>query len=656
MKNRLLINFSVLSGIFVAILIVFFLLINFYFEMPSKEKLVASIFTAVLAIADLLILGASYFVIKRKREDIKKSFDYFVENQISNTGVGAIIYNNDSDIIWTSKFIEHRLGTSIIGKKITSISEDFANKYMSGDRDFKFALGEFTFKATIDIEHKTIVLKDITVENTVLQNYMNEKLVIGELEIDNMQQFQVTLSEEELFSVQSTVIKMLDELVKTYNLIYKQYVNGKYIFYTNSQSLDKMVKSNFAFLEELKKVAIAEGVYLSASLGIGSGTAIQKTLSEMARDGLRQAQARGGDQVCLMELSKKPKYFGSTTEIAKSFSRVKIKQTTMLFETKLSSPEIERVVIYGHKNADLDAIGSALGIFEIAKAYKKEVYIQNKEYDSTTADVIDRLFSKEEQQEVFIKPSTATRLTNAKTLVVIVDTAELHRIENPEAITSKVKFENVFVFDHHRVSALNKEIPQTNIYIDTSASSASEIITEVINFMQLNIKVNKKSAQFLLNGIYLDTKNFTKATSSRTYQAASFLENFGASSAEAANVLKIPHDASKLINSIMTKLTEVKPGYFMATYDYEVPVDVISMAADEILRTKDRKAAFVIAKVPNRNAYKLSARGIDTNVQKIVEEVGGGGHFAAAAAESDEPLAVFEDNVRQAIVSKKGDE
>lgn len=240
------------------------------------------------------------------------------------------------------------MGKSIIGKKITAISQDFATKFLAGERQFRFEAEGFIFSTTIDVESRTITIKDVTNEVQTRKQYMNEKLVIGELEVDNLQQFQVSLSEEELFKVQATVIRMLDHLVEKYNLIYKQYVNGKYIFYTNQKSLDDMTKENFAFLEELKKVKLAEGVMLSASLGIGSGTSIQKELSELARDGLRQAQARGGDQVCVLSQSKKPKYFGSTSEIAKTVSRVKIKQTASLFEAKISSDEITKVVVYGH--------------------------------------------------------------------------------------------------------------------------------------------------------------------------------------------------------------------------------------------------------------------------------------------------------------------
>lgn len=624
-------------------------------NLTSNETLVLTAIVSVLALTDVAMLAATYIIIKRKREEIRGSFDYFVEEEVSASGVGVIIYSAEEDIIWTSRFIEQRIGKNIIGKKIFSLSDDFKDKFVQGKKEFKFDLGSITFEAKINVHNRIVTLKDITNENMVLKQYIAEKLVVGELDIDNFQQYQVTLSEEDQFKIQSKVIKLLDKLSEQYNFIYRQYVNGKFIIFTNEKSLNLMIKTNFDFLDDIRKFKAISGVHLSASIGFGSGATNQKELTDLARDGLMRSQARGGDQVAVLRLNKKPEYFGSKSEIFRTVSKVQIKKIAEILETKISSREIKNVVIYGHKFADLDAVGASLGIAEIAKAYKKDYIIQNVTYDATTEKSMRELLTKEEYS-FFAKPSRAIKETDEHSLVVIVDTAEVERIENDMPF-KKVLPKNIFVFDHHRITQLPDEIPKENIYIDTGASSASEIIVELSSFLSIPFKPEKSSAQMLLNGIYLDSKNFTVSTSSRTYEAASILESLGASSNKASETLKVPEEASQYIRIITSRLEEVKHGYFMATYDEEVPSDIIAMAADEILRTQGRKAAFVIARNVGKNKeYKLSARGIDTNVQKIVEEVGGGGHFGAAAAISDEALSVFADNVRQAIVSKRGDD
>ena len=190
-----------------------------------------------------------------------------------------------------------------------------------------------------------------------------------------------------------------------------------------------------------------------------------------------------------------------------------------------------------------------------------------------------------------------------------------------------------------------------NFFIDSSASSASEIITEMIALSNNKDKINSLAAQLLLDGIYVDTNMFKKHISSKTFYACSLLEEWGASAEKSIISLKITEEIFNKVKKLNENLQEVKPGYFLSYADIDTTNDIIAIASDEILRVEGRKAAFVVGKLQGTNKYKLSARGVDTNVQIIAEAVNGGGHFGAAAAESDEPLEVFIDNIKQAIVS-----
>ena len=654
MKNKLsniLLGFSIfLLGLFTTVIVLVLMS-----SLGNVTKYSITVLVSLMFLVDFALVATSAISIKKKREIIKKSFDSYVEQSVSTAGVGLIIFNDSSDIIWTSKFIEERLNRSIIGKKLNSLSESFDKQFQTGKHIFKFEAGAIVFQAQINFETRSIVLKDITNEDMIMKQYTSEKTVIGELEIDNFQQLQTILPEEELFKVQSSVIKMLDDLSETYNLIYRQYVNGKYIIYTNQSVLEDLISKRFSFFDKIRSIDVVDGIKLSASMGIGTGSSQNKELIDLAKDGLMQALARGGDQVAVMESNKKPEYFGSKAETVKTSSRVKIKQISKLLEEKLKSKDIKNVIVYGHVFADLDAVGASLGIAHLAREFKKEVHIQNSTFDTTTTKALSDILTKEER-EIFIKKTKANRITHKNdTLVIIVDTADVSRIENEHALDN-VNKENIFIFDHHRVAKLPNDILSTNIYIDTAASSASEIVSEVLQFASKLIKPSKSTSQMLLNGIYLDTKQFTKSTSSRTFAAASWLEKFGATSAVASSILKLPEEFSTLVSTILSSVKEIKTGYFLSSYQGDVPSDIVSLAADEILRVQGRKAAFVIAKIPGKQEFKMSARGIETNVQVIAEAVGGGGHFGAAAATSKEPLAVFEDNIIQSIVSLKGGE
>lgn len=251
---------------------------------------------------------------------------------------------------------------------------------------------------------------------------------------------------------------------------------------------------------------------------------------------------------------------------------------------------------------------------------------------------------------MFVKSNYALKHTTHKTLVVFVDIADPNRTDNPNAIDD-VHRENIFVFDHHRLARSIEFAPKTNCYVETSSSSASEIVTEIISFLEYKVLISKTCAQLLLNGIYLDTIQFSKSVTPRTYEAASWLEAKGASSLKSGELLKIDEDTEEKIKKILANTLEIKEGYYLAYSDIEATNDVISIAANEILKIKGRIASFVVAKLEGTNTYKLSARGIETNVQIICEAVGGGGHFSTAAATSEEDLEIFVDNIKFAITT-----
>ena len=654
MKNRKTFYFALLQ---LSLLIALFTVSLVYLlrERPLNDEIFIVLLSSLggLVAVNIATFFTAFHFVKKRREVIQKSFDSYVEESISIVGAGIIIYNEYFEIIWISNFIQQRLNMSLIGKSVASLP-GFKESIDEGKNPFIVEIGGVILRAKIDYKNNTIILKDITNERMLLKQYVSEKGVISELEIDNYQQLQVVLAQEELFAVHSAVNKMLDSLVEKYNVVYRQYANGKYLLITNNEVLEDWIDTNFSFLDMIREHKVMEGLRLSASMGVGFGSSTHNELVELAKDGLRQSMARGGDQVSVLENNRKPKYFGSKTEAAKLTSRVKIKQIADIVQKRLSDRKVRDVIIYGHKFADLDAIGAALGMYHFAKQFGKEVYIQNETFDDTTKDVVEEMFTKEERQNIFIKPSKALKIANATTIHIIVDTSELHMVES-EAMLRKADMHNIFILDHHRISQLAEDVPMENVYVDTSASSASEIVSELMQFSSKLVKLPQRVSQMLLNGIYLDTKQFVKSSSSRTFAAAAWLESFGALSTKAAAILKLPERYTQIINQILSSVKEVKPGYFLSAYKGEVPVDIISLAADEILRTQGRKVAVVIAKVPGKQMFKMSTRGIDTNVQVIAEAVGGGGHFNAAAAVSKEPIDIFEDNIISAIVSLKGE-
>ncbi|MGL4183554.1 MAG: DHH family phosphoesterase [Metamycoplasmataceae bacterium] len=601
----------------------------------------------------------SLYIYKSQSSVIASTINNFDKNLIASLGFGVIIISSDEDILWFSDFIKERFGTRVLNKKIGAIFPSFKIINLSENYETIVVKDNIYYELNYVAKKMFIIIKDVTVEQLIFSKYKNEKLVIGEIDIDNFQKYQSSLTEEELFAITSSVVHTLEKISQKYNFYFKQYSTSKFFIITNEKELKAMSDDNFSLFSNINYKV--DNINISFSVGFGRGINDFSALSEISKEALQQSQNRGGNQITILDKNGKSLFFGSKSELSINRSRTLIRTVAQNFHNKINSKNIENVIIYGHKDADLDSIGASYAIYSIAKHFGKETYIQNQTFDKTGLKSLDKYLPLVKRKEIFISKAKANQITKKTTLVVIVDCAEKERTEN-DRIFEKTNDSNIFIFDHHRVTKIPENISNFHVYIESTSSSASEIVSELILFNNYNRFIDQTTAQLLLDGIYLDSNKFQKSTSSKTFMMASMLEELGASASESIEILKINNENFTMVSEILQNLIEVKPGYWLAAYNEEIPIDVISIAADEILRIANRKAAFVIAKVPKtlkntKNIYKMSARGIDTNVQIIAEIVGGGGHFSAAAAtsdyESNETFENFKDNIIQAIISAK---
>ncbi|VEU77448.1 Probable manganese-dependent inorganic pyrophosphatase [Mycoplasmopsis meleagridis] len=580
----------------------------------------------------------------------QESFNSSLDEVNKHNLVGIIIYSVDNKIIWTSQFINDVFGNKWLGKKISAFFNhlkvaDFNKKSFEFRHDNNFYSVEFWYLKN------SLVIRDITIEKNLMNLYDKRTVVIGEVEIDNYQLYQSLLSDDQMFNLNTLVISVLDKLATDYNLVYRQYnPNGKFLIITDKESIEKMQRNNFGFFELTYTLdrKTDRKFTISLSAGFASGINLLSEKMQKAKDALSLAQSRGGNQVAIINNNLNAFYYGSSNEITPSTDRTKLTNIIKVLDETLKQKTVKKAIIYGHANADLDAIGSSLGLVALVRHYGKEAYICTSSQDSTTKKILNQYYPN---SDIFIKPKQADKLKKEKdTLIFLTDVSSVYRTDNKSAIEGVLK-ENIFIFDHHRQATSTDFAPKINKIIDPSVSSASEIVCEILRMHPEDIIIDWKIAQMLLNGIYLDTLQFQKNVTAKTFEAASWLETKGANSTNSNQALKIDSEAKKIVDELLENLQEIKPGYFLAYKDILASDDIISVTAEEILRISDRKASFVIARNEKGDSYKMSARGIGVNVQLIAEAVGGGGHFSTAAAVSKENLDVFIDNLKQAIIS-----
>ncbi|AZG68607.1 GGDEF domain-containing protein [Mycoplasma struthionis] len=617
------------------------------FKLNTLGKIITSVIYLVFIISTGIYLIFALIKYSRSVTVSKKSLDYFVQTEAGQYGIGIIVFLDAGSISWVSPFVKERFG-SIIGQNLKDVFD--IKEWNNNNVDFEFKHENQEYEVHVMFERNFVILKDITVQNNLLSDYKRQRIVFGEISIDNIDLYQASLPQEELFKIYTLIVNILDELSKKYNLIYRQYENGRFFLITNQETLETLEKNNFAAFQNINSRSVSKDISITISGGFSFGIFKDDTLDQLAKDALMQSQTRGGDQITVLTKNEKPRHYGSVTEIEVNFSRTNLNYMAKNLIAKLSSKKITKVIAYGHKNADLDALGSTFGIYSLSKAFDKKAYIQNETFDDTTQRVFNNL--SKEIKDIFISPKEARALSDDNTLVVICDTSDETRIENQLAFEN-IKKENIIVLDHHRITKNPDFAYHENLYIDSFASSASEIVTEIIAITNNQDKIDELTAQLLLNGIYLDTNTFQKQTTAKTFNAASILQEWGAKILVSVNTLKMQEEVYKVVKELISSMQEVKPGYFLAYKNIETSTDIISMAADEILRVNGRKAAFVVAKLSGTKKCKMSARGINTNVQIIAEAVNGGGHYGTAAAETSEPIELFVDNIKQAIVSVK---
>ncbi|MGL5643244.1 MAG: DHH family phosphoesterase, partial [Metamycoplasmataceae bacterium] len=475
-------------------------LISIKMDMIAKITIITILILSLITI--MAFIALNYKWSREWNLNIKKSINFYFENVVARSGMGIVVLSSAGKIIWISDFIYSRFSKKVINKQITELVPSLNISSVMEEYETIISKNNLFYKVQYFPKQLMLTFKDITSEQTAINHHELEKTVIGELDIDNFQQFQSILPEEEIFIIQSMVINLLDLISRKYNLTFRQYVNGKFILITNKANLDKMIETNFYEFDSLKNNDALKNVRVSVSVGFGIRSNKFEKLNEMAKIGIRQSQSRGGDQVTIISDKDKPKYYGSKSEIAINESRTKIKHIAQNLKERLLDPAIQKVIIYGHKFVDLDAIGASMALYEMAKHFDKEVYIQNQTFDDTARKSINKYIPN--HTKIFISPSKANSLTDKRTLVIVVDCADSTRVENPKVFIKPLP-NNIFIFDHHRISKLDDALVDLNVYIESTASSTCEIITEVIAFNQLKSILSTNTIQMLMNGLYMDS-------------------------------------------------------------------------------------------------------------------------------------------------------
>ena len=474
-----------------------------------------------------------------------------------------------------------------------------------------------------------VYLLDETQMLKYMQQIDDQKLVAGLIYLDNYEESLESVEEVRRSLLMALVDRRINKYIGSMNGIVKKLEKDKYFFVIKQQYMAKMQEDRFSILEDVKTVNIGNDMAVTLSIGIGMNAETYGQNYEYARTSIDMALARGGDQAVVKDAERILYYGGKAQQMEKNTrvkARVKAHALQELMENK------DRLLIMGHRMADIDAFGAAVGIYRIATVMNKKANIVLNDVTSSVRPMMERFLSGGEYpDDMFVNGQKAAELVDPGTMLVVVDVNRPSITDEP-SLLRMVK--TIVVLDHHRSSS---EVIDNAVlsYVEPYASSACEMVAEIIQYIKDGIKIRPAEADAMYAGIVIDTQNFTNQTGVRTFEAAAFLRRSGADITRVRKLFR-ENMADYQAKAGAVRAAEVFMDAFAisvcSSEGLDSPTIIGAQAANELLEIRGIKASVVLT--PYNGVIYFSARSIDeVNVQVMMEKLGGGGHRTIAGAQ-----------------------
>ena len=601
----------------------------------------------------LLVMAYTYYANKKRKSEISETLqdltltvDTAAKSSLINSPFPLIILETNGNVIWkSSKFISEFANIDInnyINDLLIDITNEIKNRKDKTDKDivkqleigknYYKVLGKFVHSKNKDKRKETeytIILYFLNeTENQKLQKeYKDSKSCVSILMVDNYEETMIQLESEERPQVIAQIDKCIYEWTNQTNGILIKSDRDRYIYLFEQRYLENVKEDKFSILDKIKEITTKENVQFTLSIAVSNEGTTDKEKYKSAQAAMDIVLGRGGDQAVIRE-NEIYKFFGGRAQEVEKRTKVKARIIAHALENLIK--DASKVMIMGHTNPDIDSMGSSMGIYRLAKSLNKNAYIIDSNNTTTLQNFKKSLEKEEEYEDILISKEVAIENVDKETLLVIVDTHKSTYVEAPELLEETDK---IVVIDHHRRSADFIE-KATLTFQEVYASSAAELVTELIQYAETKVELTTIEAESLYAGIMMDTKNFTFKTGVRTFEAAAYLRRCGVDIIRVKKWFQSDLASFNKIADIVKKAEIVNDTIAIAIYaKKEKDASLIcAKAADELLTISDITASFVLGNLGDKIC--ISGRSIgDINVQIILEKLGGGGHITLAGAQ-----------------------
>ncbi len=617
------------TRIYLAVMAAFLLIISYY-------NPYAACLGAILLYA-LYLYGRERYTVRQKEvsnylETVGRCVDNAAAQAFDNLPLAMVMVDQQGVIYWRNELLTKWVTESVEpGQSLVKVWPTLPlDKMVGKDGQTKFETGQHYYEIihrAVDEVLTVLYISDITDLEADKAASCQIQTVLAYIQIDNYDDALTGLNESQRTAILGEVNHMLAEWTTELDGYIKKYSEDTYIAVLNRCALDRlMIGDKFEILDRIRAIHAGNKIPITLSIGAATGESSIAELGQRAQAGLDLALSRGGDQAAV-NISGKVQFFGGKAKAVEKNTRVKARIVAQAIRELID--QAGSIVIMGHTGEDFDSLGAALGVAKMVRHMGKQAHVVVSQPGMAIDKLSELLLDYEEFRELFISPMQAALLVNAKTLVFVVDT---HRPELAAAPDVLTRAERTVIIDHHRRA--ETIIANTLlVYLEPSASSASELVTELLSYFDEKIELNRLEASALYAGIVVDTKNFAVQTGVRTFEAASYLRRAGADPTLVRHLFRVDFQTMKNRAAIIENTEMPHDGVVIAICPAEVRNAQVTAAqtADMLLSIEGVRVSFVLFKIEDGIGVSARSNG-DINVQVIMEQLGGGGHQSVAGA------------------------
>ena len=621
----------------------------------------------VLGVIESIIVCGLYLYFrataKKRRDAIQRYIDDVTDDMTSadkasmlSAPIAMMVFRPDTqEILWTNDSFRELTGMqeNVFENRVETSLPSFSFRWLlenKSEAPETVAVNGRRFRVYGTLSHPTGARRgtmlattywfDVTEAEALREASEKGKPIVGIVMLDNYDELMKAGTEASRSALLARINEKLNAWVDGAESLFCRLDRNQYLFVTTQEKYAELVKAKFSVLDSVREVVTEDGVAATLSIGVGKDAADFGTLYKYAMLSIEMALSRGGDQVVVRN-SLDFEFYGGRSQASEK--RTKVKSRVMANALGELISDATQVFVMGHKHADMDAVGAAAGVVCIARKRGKKAHIVVDLEDNASEAVLDKLRALPEYQDTFMSGSDAFIQVRSGALLVVVDTNRPDFVES-EALLDACN--RVAVIDHHRRAASYIENAALNFH-EPYASSASELVTELLQYLCDPKDILRAEAEALLAGMVLDTKNFTRRTGGRTFDAAAYLRRAGADTADVQRLFQ--SDLKDMVGryNIIRHAELYRSDIAIAAVDEEIDRVTAAKATDELLTLQGVRASFVLFR--SGNGVNLSARSLgDINVQIVMERLGGGGNSTTAGAQV--PDSTVED-VREQLLA-----